>query len=206
MVALSKKQSPKLSKDEIELAISSSNSLSELARKLKGSDSYGVIRTLRRYFNYYGISPKFTKKKQLLAVKPKYSHDEMFREDSPVPTSILVKFFRRYYPPKECSECGIGTIWNGKPLTLHIDHLNGRGTDWRVENCRYLCPNCHYQTDTHGTKRGVKRLFEIAVTPKELSESYDELKSFVAVGEKYGISDRTVKNVVRKFKKLSNLE
>lgn len=201
-MAFNKGQTPKVSKDELESAISSSESLSEVSRKISGSDSWGAIRTIKRYLNFYKISANFTRKNTLPASKPKYTHDEMFIEDSPVPTSILVKFFRRFYPPEKCSECGIGTIWNNKPLTLHIDHINGRGTDWRVENCRYLCPNCHYQTDTHGTKRGVKRMFEIAVTPEELSAAYDELGSFMAVGDKFGISDRTVKNVVRKFNRL----
>jgi hypothetical protein len=46
-----------------------------------------------------------------------------------------------------CMECGL-TEWRGKPLTVHIDHINGIRDDWRMENLRTLCPNCHSQTDT----------------------------------------------------------
>lgn len=46
-----------------------------------------------------------------------------------------------------CSRCGISQ-WRGKPLTIHLDHINGIKDDWRLENLRMLCPNCHSQTPT----------------------------------------------------------
>lgn len=40
-----------------------------------------------------------------------------------------------------------------KPITLHLDHINGVHNDNRFENLRFLCPNCHQQTDTWGNKK-----------------------------------------------------
>lgn len=52
-----------------------------------------------------------------------------------------------------CVGCGTGPEWNGKPLTLQLDHINGDSSDHRIENLRILCPNCHSQTPTFGGRR-----------------------------------------------------
>ncbi len=49
-----------------------------------------------------------------------------------------------------CAICSLLPRWNGKPLTLQLDHKNGKRSDWRLSNLRLLCPNCHSQTPTYG--------------------------------------------------------
>lgn len=51
----------------------------------------------------------------------------------------------------KCSLCNIDT-WNNKKLSLHLDHINGKNGDHRLENLRWLCPNCHSQTSTYTGK------------------------------------------------------
>jgi 5-methylcytosine-specific restriction endonuclease McrA len=52
----------------------------------------------------------------------------------------------------QCSECGIGKTWNNKPLTLQLDHIDGDRKNNTRENLRMICPNCHTQTHTYGSK------------------------------------------------------
>jgi hypothetical protein len=54
-----------------------------------------------------------------------------------------------------CSGCGLSE-WRGKPLTIHLDHIDGNKQDSRIENLRMLCPNCHSQTPTFAG-RNVRR-------------------------------------------------
>lgn len=49
---------------------------------------------------------------------------------------------------EKCAICGMGPTWQGKPLTLILDHENGVRNDHRIENLRLVCPNCDSQLDT----------------------------------------------------------
>lgn len=48
--------------------------------------------------------------------------------------------------------CGISE-WEGKKLTLELDHINGNHSDDAYTNLRILCPNCHSLTPTFRNKR-----------------------------------------------------
>lgn len=37
---------------------------------------------------------------------------------------------------------------------MQLDHRNGKNDDNRLENLRWLCPNCHSQTDTYCRGQG----------------------------------------------------
>jgi hypothetical protein len=49
---------------------------------------------------------------------------------------------------RRCEVCR-NDSWNGRPIPLELDHVNGRREDNRIQNLRILCPNCHAQTETY---------------------------------------------------------
>lgn len=57
------------------------------------------------------------------------------------------------YKTGECEVCEI-TEWNGQPITIELDHIDGNRNNHSLENLKMLCPNCHSQTPTF---RGKKR-------------------------------------------------
>lgn len=56
---------------------------------------------------------------------------------------------KRYLSEKRggCWECGTSE-WNGKPLVLELEHIDGDASNNSENNLSLLCPNCHSQTNT----------------------------------------------------------
>lgn len=67
-----------------------------------------------------------------------------------------------------CQVCQLGTVWNGKPLRLQVDHIDGDFLNNEPENVRFICPNCHTQTKNYGSlnQQKSKSVMEYIVLPK----------------------------------------
>jgi len=63
-----------------------------------------------------------------------------------VKRSLLQRALNESVVPYVCAWCGLDGTWRGLPLTLEIDHIDGDFHNNRIENLRFLCPNCHRQT------------------------------------------------------------
>jgi len=66
-------------------------------------------------------------------------------------TVLLKRLKRERNWEHRCSMCKLSE-WNGKPIPLEIDHIDGCHTNNTYENLRPICPNCHAQTDTYKGK------------------------------------------------------
>lgn len=63
----------------------------------------------------------------------------------------LIRKFLTLRDGYKCSCCGISQ-WNGKDITLWVDHIDGDATNNNASNFRLICPNCDSQSETFGAK------------------------------------------------------
>ena len=145
----------------------------------------------------------------------KKTNEEILKENSNVNRSTVKKrLIDTELMEYKCIECGNTGEWMGKKISLILDHINGIRNDNRLENLRFLCPNCNATLPTHckgskGLKEEPKKIDgrTIRQVRPELRKverpTKDDLfnminsMSYCAIGRKYGVSD----NAVRKWAK-----
>ncbi len=99
---------------------------------------------------------KAVKRHDITPRVPRWPLERVLRE-SKSRLSVKRRLLEEGLLKNECEECGI-TNWRDRPLSIHLDHRNGIRNDHRLENLRMLCPNCHSQTPTFGTRNRKQRV------------------------------------------------
>lgn len=84
---------------------------------------------------------------------------------------IKLRIIKNNFIEYKCVECGLEDTWMDKLIILDLDHINGDNTDNRLSNLRFLCPNCHSQTNTYKGRN--KNTGIIKITDDELLTAYN---------------------------------
>lgn len=143
----------------------------------------------------------FRKKSPLLEInnQNKLNSEELFCKESKHPRTVLRKtIINEKLIPYKCAICGI-TEWQGKNISLELDHINGENNDNRLENLRFLCPNCHSQTITYGSKNKKITETEYEITQElkdKIISKYIELKNQKKVSEELNVKLKIVKEII----------
>ena len=129
----------------------------------------------------------------------KVNKENLFRKGSRHNRCVLRRtIIRENLIPYKCAICGI-TEWNEKTLSLELDHINGENNDNRLENLRFLCPNCHSQTSTYGSRNHkiTESKYEITQELRDLVISnYLELRNQKKVADIMNIKHSVVKKII----------
>jgi Zn finger protein HypA/HybF involved in hydrogenase expression len=157
----------------------------------------------------------------------KIPNEEIFIENSTYNSTqhLKARILEGRILEEKCAKCTLTNLWNGKPLSLQIDHINGKNDDNRIGNLRFLCPNCHSQTPTYAGKKlknilklkckscdkqtakssksGICFACSVFTKRKVQRPPVDELKNqvtlygYTVTGKMYGVSDNAIRKWIK---------
>ena len=194
----------KLSDEQFVELLKKSSTISEVLFKLgytvKGN-SWGYSQVKRRMddlnldYSIFKGKSAVIKTNKLNNVKK----EDILKENCRHQRTVLRRYIiKNNLIPYKCAICGC-TEWQGKTLSLELDHINGVNNDNRLENLRFLCPNCHSQTLTYGSRNQQLNSSEYDIPDdlrKMVEEKYDEVKSVKRVSSILGIRRCVVTKIV----------
>ena len=80
----------------------------------------------------------------------KLTDEEIFYNGSDVNPSTVRRALKEHTEiPYECAICKMPPFWNGLPLVLTMDHIDGDSHNNELSNLRWVCPNCDRQSPTY---------------------------------------------------------
>lgn len=194
----------KLSDEQFVELLKKSSTISEVLFKLgytvKGN-SWGYSQVKRRMDDLNLDYSIFKGKSAVIktGVLNNVKKEDILKENCKHQRTVLRRYvIKNNLIPYKCAICGC-TEWQGKTLSLELDHINGINNDNRLENLRFLCPNCHSQTSTYGSRNQQINSSEYDIPDdlrKMVEKKYDEVKSVKKVSSILGIRRCVVTKIV----------
>jgi len=203
-------------KENLEEIVKSSSSVREVLEKMGLRSAGGNFRTLKKYTSLYQIDTShFVKKHEEMVKRMKTKKvnlaDVMVENSSFSRTYLKERMYEEGLKLRVCEICGQGEIWNGKKMSLILDHINGIHNDNRLENLRIVCPNCNATLETHCGKNKFQKKKEnkkkiprperrkvdrppLEVLKKEVAEN-----GYSATGRKYNVSDNAIRKWIKYY-------
>ncbi|MFD7230573.1 HNH endonuclease [Streptomyces sp. NPDC059881] len=153
-------------RETLEAAVAASTNMCQVLRRL-GIDVVGGQHThISRRIKAHGIDTshftRHVRTENMRDNRRRRSAREILIDDpSPrakrTPNERLKRAMRDLGVVERCALCGIEPTWQGRPLPLEVDHIDGNWRDNRIENLRLLCPNCHSTTDAYRGRGKARR-------------------------------------------------
>lgn len=133
-------------------AIQTSTSIRQVLLKLGLSGQGGTYKVVHKFIAKYDIDISHFKGQG-------WNKGENFGPKRPIEDYLSNKYsitshklrkrlLKEGYFESRCYKCMLSE-WNGQPIPLELEHLDGNHNNNSLSNLTILCPNCHAQTPTY---------------------------------------------------------
>ncbi|MFD0368765.1 HNH endonuclease [Streptomyces sp. NPDC127114] len=136
-------------------AVATSTNMCEVLRRLGVEVVGGQHTHISRHIKAYGIDVSHFRapSQQGKAWHPRSPKNLLVEQAGAqarrIPRDRLAWAMTESGTQQNCARCGMDAVWRGRPLPLEVDHIDGDWRNNRLENLRFLCPNCHSTTDSY---------------------------------------------------------
>lgn len=144
---------PPFSEADLRAAIEGTNCWADALRFLGYESKGDNYRTLQRYARRWNIpadhfDPHLARRRANRSRQPALE-DVLVKESSYPRWQLKRRLLAEGIKRPICELCGQDEVWNGRKMSLVLDHINGVSNDNRLENLRIVCPNCDATLATH---------------------------------------------------------
>ncbi|MFD7322741.1 HNH endonuclease signature motif containing protein [Streptomyces sp. NPDC059875] len=151
-------------REVLEEAVAASTNMCDVLRRLGVEVVGGQHTHISRRIKAYGIDTSHFRmpSRRGEAWRPRTPEALLVEQTGPqarrIPSDRLACAMTASGVRNRCALCGTEAVWRSRPLPLEVDHVDGDWRNNRVENLRFLCPNCHSTTDSYrGRAKGRAR-------------------------------------------------
>ena len=149
---------PKYTEAEARAAVAESLCYAHALRRLGLKPHGGNHRLFRRWVDEVWQIPtdhfdRAAVTRAVLRTPPKPLAEVLVEHSDYSRATLKRRLYAEGLKQRVCEHCGQGEIWQGKEISLILDHINGINNDNRLSNLRILCPNCAAALETHCGKQ-----------------------------------------------------
>jgi 5-methylcytosine-specific restriction endonuclease McrA len=145
----------KYTEDELRNVIKTSTSMRQVLIKLGVSPYGGNYDVLRKAIKYFDLNTShFTgqgwNKGKTLSPKRKIK-EYLSNKHSITSHRLRLRLIHEGVFAHQCMNCKRKS-WQGNPIPLELEHVDGNNKNNNLDNLKLLCPNCHALTPTYRGK------------------------------------------------------
>lgn len=163
----------KYTKAALSEAIGSSKSWREVASKFGAKSSGGMLRHLARRARAFGVDYSHFHEGKTYQFTPPLTMESLLSKlvvGADMNTyRVRLHLVRFCLKEDKCENCGL-TEWLGEDPPLQLDHVNGDRYDWRLENLKVLCANCHQIKTRKNNVKAVYRCIDCQIEISRMAE------------------------------------